>query len=146
MTTRTASRLAWGVSFLCLAMLSASLVLLYLNRTAIDSASTADVSDLIATLTLGLLGGLVASRRPANPIGWILLTIAVAVGLSALSTHVAMRALLAGVPPQRSADPRDYGPFFGLALHFLEANFDRLDTRMRAHAADGVRSSVGVGR
>jgi signal transduction histidine kinase len=79
-------------------MLGASLVLLYLNRTAIDSASTADVSDLMATLTLGLLGGLVASRRPANPIGWILLTIAVTVGLSALATNVAMRALLSGVP------------------------------------------------
>jgi signal transduction histidine kinase len=98
MTARAAARLAWGVAFLCIAMLGASLVLWYLNRAAIDSATTADVQDLIPTLTLGLLGGLVASRRPANPIGWILLTIAVSVGLAALGTHVAIRALLAGVP------------------------------------------------
>jgi signal transduction histidine kinase len=99
-TARGAARLAWSLTLLCVVMLAVSLVLLYLNRSALDSASSTDMSDMLASLTLGSLGGLVASRRPENAIGWIFLTIAVTVGISALADHVAVRALLEGVSPQ----------------------------------------------
>jgi signal transduction histidine kinase len=99
-TARGAARLAWSLTLLCVVMLAVSLVLLYLNRSALDSASSSDMSDMLASLTLGSLGGLVASRRPENAIGWIFLTIAVTVGISALADHVAVRALLGGVSPQ----------------------------------------------
>jgi len=83
-------------------MAAASLVLLYLNRAAIGSVGTGDVSDLVPTVTLGALGALVASRRPTNPIGWMLLAIATFVGISTLADHVARHALLAGVSPDGS--------------------------------------------
>ena len=101
MTSRTAGRLAWGIAFVCFGMVAASLALLYLNRTAIvgDISGTADISDLIAGMTIGVLGALIASRRPENPIGWLLLAGAAVSGISVLTLHVAMRALLSGVSP-----------------------------------------------
>ncbi len=100
MTPRKAARLAWGIAFLCFAMVAASLVLLYLNRAAIGAVGTGDVSDLVPTLTIAALGALVASRRPTNAIGWMLLGISTFVGISVLADHVARRALLAGVSPR----------------------------------------------
>jgi signal transduction histidine kinase len=101
MTSRTLARLAWGIALLCFGMVAASLVLLYLNRAAIvgDISGTADFSDLIAAVTIGALGALIASRRPENPIGWLLLMGAAISGASVLALHVAMRALLAGISP-----------------------------------------------
>src|SRR5205085_8299365 len=60
---RTASRLAWGIAFGCFAMAAAGLVLLYLNRAAIVSFNSSNVFGLVAAVTFGALGGVVASRR-----------------------------------------------------------------------------------
>ncbi|HYT29474.1 MAG TPA: GAF domain-containing sensor histidine kinase [Actinomycetota bacterium] len=87
------------IGLLCFGMVAASLVLMFVNRAAIGSGGTGDASDLVPTVTLGALGALVASRRPTNAIGWMLLAIATVVGTSALTDHVAIRALLAGAPP-----------------------------------------------
>ncbi|MDP9343080.1 MAG: hypothetical protein M3Q23_13530 [Actinomycetota bacterium] len=97
MTERTATRLAWAIALACAAMVVATLVFLYLDRTAIRSVGSGDVGDLVPTVTVGALGALVAFRRPANAIGWLLLGIAAFVGVSLLAGHVAMHALLAGV-------------------------------------------------
>ncbi|MDP9329868.1 MAG: histidine kinase [Actinomycetota bacterium] len=99
MNERTAGRLAWGIAFVCFAMVAVSLVLLYLDRASFGSVGFGDVSSLIPTSSLAVLGALVASRRSANAIGWLLLTIAGFVGLSVVSGHIAMHALLAGVSP-----------------------------------------------
>ena len=98
MNERTTAKLAWGIALLCFAMATASTVLLFFNR-AIDSAIPADVSDLIPAVTVGALGALVASRRPRNAIGWLMLWIGIITGASALSLHVAIHGLLTGVPP-----------------------------------------------
>jgi signal transduction histidine kinase len=96
MNERTAARLAWGIAFVCFAMVATSLVLLYLDRASFGSVGFGDVSSLIPTASLAVLGALVASRRPANAIGWLLLTIATFVGLSVVSGHIAMHGLLSG--------------------------------------------------
>ncbi len=99
MTQRTATRLAWAVALACAGMVIATLVFLYLDRTSIRTAGWGDVGDLVPTVTVGVLGALVAFRRPANAIGWLLLGIAAFVGTSLLAGHVAMHALIAGVSP-----------------------------------------------
>ena len=99
MNGRMASRLAWGVDFTCFAMAAASLVLLHLNRAAIDSFNSSNVFSLVAAVTFGALGGVVASRRPKNPIGWLMLGIAVGNGVSAFAWLIALRTLLAGASP-----------------------------------------------
>jgi signal transduction histidine kinase len=80
-------------------MAVAALVLLYLDRRAIDSFNSSNVFGLVTAVTFGALGGVVASRRPKNPIGWLMLGIAVCTGVSALTWLIALRAILAGASP-----------------------------------------------
>jgi signal transduction histidine kinase len=91
-------RLAWGIALLCIVMALASVPLLYLNRSAIYSFNT-DFSTLFPAITFALLGGLVASRRPANPIGWLMLSLALGTSAAAIGLNVALRAQLSGSSP-----------------------------------------------
>ncbi len=99
MTSRTAARLAWGIAILSYAIVAACLVLLWLNRATIRSVGAGPVGNLVPAATLGALGALIASRRPSNAIGWLMLFIAPLVGISALAALITIRALLAGVSP-----------------------------------------------
>src|SRR5581483_4176933 len=60
--------LAWGLCALCLALLPVSLSLALSNRQALWSEIY-----LAAVAASALVGGLVAARRPANPVGWLFL-------------------------------------------------------------------------
>ena len=91
-----ARRLAWGVWLFSVALLAASLVLLVLDWQAIDSPLTAQALFLLQSAITGVLGVLIASRRPRNPIGWSLLAISVSNGIYVGSDFVAMRGLLSG--------------------------------------------------
>src|SRR5439155_16960814 len=99
MTSRTAARLAWGIAIFSYAIVAACLVLLWLNRATIGSVGAGPVGSLVPAATLGVLGALIASRRPANPIGWLMLPVAALVGASLLAALITIRALLAGVSP-----------------------------------------------
>jgi hypothetical protein len=65
-TRQAASRLAWGASALTLAMICGVVVL-----TLFNAAALASLSSSIVMVTSLVVGGLVASRRPENPIGWL---------------------------------------------------------------------------
>src|SRR2546427_12183765 len=99
MTSRTAARLAWCTAILSYAIVAACLVLLWLDRATIGSVGAGPVGNLVPAATLGALGALIASRRPSNPIGWLMLGFAALVGASLLAALIAIRALLAGVSP-----------------------------------------------
>src|SRR5438094_298408 len=99
MTSWTAARLAWGIAALSYAILVACLVLLWLDRATIGSVGAGPVGGLVAAATLGALGALIASRRPANPIGWLMLFIAATVGISGLGALLTIRGLVAGDSP-----------------------------------------------
>ena len=99
LTSRTASRLAWGIATLSYAIVAACLVLLWLDRATIGSVGAGPIGNVVPAATLGVLGALIASRRPANPIGWLMLGIAATVGISGLAALISIRALLAGVSP-----------------------------------------------
>jgi hypothetical protein len=69
MSTRAAARLAWSVCGLTVVLIACAVALAFLNRSA-------DVRAIIFPLCLTLsavVGGLVASQRPANPVGWFFL-------------------------------------------------------------------------
>jgi hypothetical protein len=99
MTSRRAARLAWGIAILSYAIVAACLVLLWLDRATIGSVGAGPVGSLVPAATLGALGALIASRRPANPIGWLMLAVAILVGTSGLAGLISIRALLVGVSP-----------------------------------------------
>ena len=79
MSSRVASWLAWSLCGLSVAMFVASVPLLVLARSAqVPSSWDADLTTggLLASglfLVFPLVGALIASRRPENPIGWLCL-------------------------------------------------------------------------
>ena len=96
---RRAVPLAWGIGVFCLGLVVASLVLLPLDWTAIDSVRTARLGYFLGAPITALLGLLIAIRRPRNSIGWLLLAIAVADSICLFADFTAIRGLLAGASP-----------------------------------------------
>jgi len=80
MSTRVAARLAWSLAALCVALFLASVALWFLLVRS-DQASGSLGADLTVAglllylpfLAFPIVGALIASGRPENPIGWILL-------------------------------------------------------------------------
>jgi signal transduction histidine kinase len=77
MSSRTAARLAWGIDW-----------------KAIDSPGTAQLPYFLAAPIIGVLGVLIAVRRPNHPIGWLLLAIAASNAISLTANFVAIRGIL----------------------------------------------------
>src|SRR5215203_948426 len=80
MSTRATSWLAWSLAALSVALFLASIPLYVLARSAQVPSSWAVNLTLVGLvgevlfLAFAVVGALIASRRPRNPIGWILLT------------------------------------------------------------------------
>ena len=78
MRSRAAGWLAWSLAGLCMAMAVATIVLSVLPRPAGEGVSTwGTVGDLlifVSFLAFPVVGALISSRRPGNPIGWICLS------------------------------------------------------------------------
>jgi hypothetical protein len=74
-----ATRLAWG--------LFALFVAIWITTVLVVAFGAGDATDLFSTVLLGyaLVGAILASRLPANAIGWLLLTIGIVLALGALS-------------------------------------------------------------
>jgi hypothetical protein len=80
MSTRASAWLAWSLAGLCVAMFVASVVLYYvLVRSSQEGPSTSGaLSELLifgTFLAFPIVGALIASRHPKNPVGWICLAI-----------------------------------------------------------------------
>jgi hypothetical protein len=93
---RAAAWLVWSLCALSLALTALALLLLERNLAHPDTY----VYDYWLDNTLGALcyapvGALIAARRPANPVGWLLLLWGVALGIGHLSAQYAIYALLA---------------------------------------------------
>jgi signal transduction histidine kinase len=88
---------AWGIGAFCLAALIASVVLLALDAKAIDSIFTAQLAWFLNCAITTVLGVLIATRRPHNPIGWLLLAIAFGNAVYLPTDFIAMYGLLHGV-------------------------------------------------
>jgi signal transduction histidine kinase len=97
---RWAVRLAWGLGFFCLVSLVVSSLLLAMDWKAIDSLVTAQSLYFLQAPIVGILGVLIAARRPKNPIGWLLLAIALVGAIYLPADFVAMRGQLSGASPR----------------------------------------------
>ena len=79
MSRRTAAWLAWSLAGLSVIMFVASVALYVLAKSAqspgtwITVVNVSDTLGYVAFLAFPLVGALIASRRPHNPIGWICL-------------------------------------------------------------------------
>ena len=95
LSRRTAAWLAWSLWALAFALTALSLLLLVLNLSHPDT----HVFDWWlgnATVVIDVtVGAIVASRRPENPVGWLLCLFGVAVSTSSFASQYAIYALLA---------------------------------------------------
>ena len=79
MSASTATRLAWSLAAFAVAMFGAAVVLYFLTPSDYSPGdwfsvrALSDALGFVAFLAFPLVGALIASRRPDNPIGWICL-------------------------------------------------------------------------
>jgi hypothetical protein len=95
MSPRTAARLAWSLWALSVALTALALLLLALNVSH-PNAHIFDwwVSNALTVIDV-TVGAIVASRRPENPVGWLLLIGGLAICMNHFSAQYAIYALLA---------------------------------------------------
>jgi len=104
-TQRRADILAWGAAGFAYLISGSAIALAIMNGSALRNIDLAGafVQAVVPTLAIGLVGGLIASRRPHNPIGWLLLFGAIGTAFQGLAgqyvvhTMVVDRGALPGV-------------------------------------------------
>ena len=83
MSRRTAARLAWSLCALSLLLCAASIVLYVATRSVQPPSNWGTGGDsavlivVLPFLTFPLVGALIASKRPKNPVGWICLAVGI---------------------------------------------------------------------
>jgi hypothetical protein len=94
MSARRAGRVAWSLSGIGFALVAAALALVWLGSRPAGADSENFFQGVATTVAFALVGGLVASRRPANPLGWLLVGIGLSGALGVLTERYAAYTLL----------------------------------------------------
>jgi hypothetical protein len=95
-STRGAAWLAWSVCALSLTLTALSLLILSLNLSHPNTPIFGSWLDgTLSALSYAPVGALIASRHPANPVGWLLCLYGLVISLSGFSAQYATYALLA---------------------------------------------------
>src|SRR5215208_418875 len=134
MNVRAAPWLAWTLCALCVALATASLILALLNgRTPGEIFLVWDGPSIAVlptwTVSFSVVGALIASHRPENPIGWIFLAEGFCYGLLIAADQYAIYALLTNpgaLPLGAEASwvgKWIWAPGLGLSLVFLPLLF-----------------------
>ena len=104
MTDRSLARLAWALCTFSLLLLALSLAMILLERSMAEEFPwQAQAISAVGTIGAPVLGGIVASRRPGNPIGWLWLGVGVGIALSSFAGSYATYALGTGSLPAPKA-------------------------------------------
>src|SRR5918999_568060 len=115
MSIRTAARLAWTLCAAALALFALSLLLILLGwSTPLPRGWVPWQGQIISTVGFmgaPILGGLVASRRPENPYGWLWLGLGLSGALLQLAGSYSAYALV--VEPDALPAPRTVGHVLG---------------------------------
>ena len=90
MSYRGAAWLAWLVCALTLGLIASSVALAFLNHDILSSVY------LIAVALCALVGEVIATRRSANPVGWIILAVGAIFAFQELSLQYATYGLVTG--------------------------------------------------
>jgi hypothetical protein len=131
---RAAAWVAWSLCLLCVVLAAASLILALLNGRTLDDIFLAWDGPSIAvlptwTVSFSVVGALIASHRPENPIGWIFLAEGFCYGLLGAGDEYATYALLTNpgaLPLGAEASWLGqwiWAPGLGLSLVFLPLLF-----------------------
>ena len=96
MSRRTAAWLAWSLCALSLTLTALSLLLSALNLSHLD-AHVYDywLENAVLAVSFSIIGAIIASRLPANPLGWLYCAAACIIAVAYLSAEYAIYALLA---------------------------------------------------
>jgi hypothetical protein len=96
MSHRTATWLAWSLCALSLALTALSLLLLALNRSDPNTHIYEYWQvDTLVPVSFSIIGAIIASRLPANPLGWLFCAAACVAAVDHFSAEYALYALLA---------------------------------------------------
>jgi hypothetical protein len=96
MSRRTATWLAWSLCALSLALTALSLLLLAFNRSDPNTHIYEYWQvDTLVPVSFSIIGAIVASRLPANPLGWLFCAAACLAAVDHFSAEYALYALLA---------------------------------------------------
>jgi hypothetical protein len=92
----TARWVAGGVAAVSVALLAGGLVLAFVDGHRVSAGLTGwdDVFTQVTDLALPVVGFVLASRRPANRIGWLFLAGGLVLALRSFSHHYGLHALL----------------------------------------------------
>jgi hypothetical protein len=132
MSARVAAWLAWSLCALCVALAAANLILALLNEHTLGEIFITEegiVIFAIWTVSFSVVGALIASQRPENPIGWIFLADGFCYGLLGAGDQYAIYALLTNpgaLPLGAEASWLGqwiWAPGLGLSLVFLPLLF-----------------------
>jgi hypothetical protein len=98
LNSRAATRLAWSLCLLCVVLAVATLILALLNGRTLGEIFMAWGPSIAAlpteAVSFSVVGALIASQRPENPIGWIFLADGFFYGLVSAADEYAIYALL----------------------------------------------------
>ena len=95
MSRRAAYCLAWSLCPLCVALAVAGLILALLNgRTLGEIFIAGNITFAASIVSFSVVGALITSLRPENPIGWIFLAEGFCYGLLTAGEEYAIYALL----------------------------------------------------
>jgi hypothetical protein len=90
------ARVAWSVSGFAIACACAGLLLLLLNGVAVGSLEfDYSAAGVVLGISFSAVGGVISSRRPGNPIGWLFLIVGLSQGFDSFDTQYARYALVA---------------------------------------------------
>lgn len=94
---RRAPPVAWALSGVSV-LLGVAGIVLHLLPGRIDAADYGAwwITNSVGAIAIAALGGLVAARRPRNPVGWLLLADALCHGLTAAAREYSLHALAPG--------------------------------------------------
>ena len=95
MSRRTAAWLAWSMCALSLTFTALSLLLLALNLSHPDVHVYFWVENTLVSVSFSIIGAIIASRLPANPVGWLFCAAASIAAVAHLSAEYAIYALVA---------------------------------------------------
>ena len=99
MRVRTARWVAGGVAAASVALIAGGLALAYVDRHLVRADMSgwhfAGVFEQVVSVSPAVVGFVLASRRPGNRIGWLLLTAGLGLGLRAFAHQYGLHALVA---------------------------------------------------
>ena len=91
--------IAGGIAASAVALIAAGLVLAFLDRGSVPASQStwdvAEISQMLVAVVTCVVGFVIASRRPQNPIGWLALAAGALLAVSFFFHDYAVRALLA---------------------------------------------------